>query len=239
MKKHQKEAADPEEKVGTFLERNRKPILICSIIILLAAIGVAVAFAVIEKTNEEGIAKVDSIEYSLSKDTASLADDQLASRINTAIEALGPYLGKKGIVGVRANMLAADISFQKKDFENSRTYYLAAAAASKKAYTAPVCAFNAAVCSEELNDNESAAKQYESSLESKDFLLAAHALFSLGRVKESLGDFTGAAQSYLKLATSYPDDDWTKLGQSRLIELKASGKVADDVEAAADTETTK
>lgn|SRR5574344_54198 len=239
MKKQNKGPKNPEEKVGTFVTRNRQPIIITSIIILVAAIGVCVAFAVVEKTRESGISKVDAIEYTLTKDSSTLSADEITTRQNKALEDVKPYLTQKNIVGVRANMLAADISFQKKDYNNSRTYWLAAVAAGKKAYTAPICWYNAAICSEELGDNESAAKQYESASNESDFLLVTHALFSLGRVKETLNDYTGASQAYQKMVDNYPNDDWTKLAQSRLISLKATGKIAETAETKADTADTK
>jgi tetratricopeptide (TPR) repeat protein len=142
---------------------------------------------------------VDAIEYTLTKDSSALSADEITTRQNKALEDVKPYLTKKNIVGVRANMLAADISFQKKDYNNSRTYWLAAVAAGKKAYTAPICWYNAAICSEELGDNENAAKQYESASNESDFLLVTHALFSLGRVKETLNDYTSASQAYQKM----------------------------------------
>ena len=236
MKKQKKEGTNPEETIGTFMERNRKPILITGIVVLAAAVAVSVAFAVVEKTRANDISKIDSIEYTLTKDSASLSDEEIATRGNTAIESLKPYLGKHSVVGVRANMIAADVSFQKKDYENSRTYWLAAANAQKSAYTAPICNYNAAVCSEELNDNESAAKYYDVASQGKDFLLVTHTLFSLGRVKEAQADFKGASETYQKMVDKYPSDEWTKLAQSRLIALKAAGKITEDAPAAEDTD---
>ena len=226
-KKNTKETVNTEEKVGGFVDRNRKGILLTTIIVLIAVCAVCVSIAVIENANTKGIEKIDVIEYALTKDSSTATDDEISARQNTALQSLTPFLGKKSIVGVRANMLAADISMQKKDYENSRTYWLAAANVGKKAYTAPLCKYNAAVCSEELNDNANAITYYQQAADAKDFFLVAHTLFSLGRVKEATGDFAGAAEAYKKLVDSYSDDSWTKLAQSRLIALSATGKVTE------------
>ena len=239
MKKQKNNPKNPEEDVGTFVSRNRKPLLIIVIVLAVAAIAVCVSVAVIEKTRASGISKIDAIEYTLTKDSASLSEDELTARRNTALSDLGPYLTAKSVVGVRANMLAADIAMQKKDFGNSRTYWTAAAEAEKNAYTAPICWYNAGVCSEELGDNEGAAKQYQNAVDAKDFMLVTHALFSLGRVKEATNDFAGAAVAYNKMVDKYPDDEWTKLARSRLIELKAEGKITEEAPAADTTKTTK
>lgn len=223
--KNQKNAKDTEEQVGTFVEKNHKPIIIISILICVAVIGVCIAYAVIENTNKSNIAKIDAIEYALTKNGSGLTDEEIATRQTAALDAIAPYLKKSGIAGVRANMLAADVSMQKKDYKNSCTYWIAAAEDGKKSYTAPICYYNAAVCSEELNDNQAAETYYTKASEAKDFLLITHTLFSLGRVQETSGDVKKAAATYKKMIDTYPNDGWTKLAQSRLISLEANGKV--------------
>lgn len=239
MKKKNKNPQKAEEEVGTFVSKNRKPLLITVIVLAVAVIAVCVSIAVIEKNKVSGISKIDAIEYTLTKDSTSLSEDELMTRRNTALTDLGPYLTKKSIVGVRANMLAADITMQKKDFGNSKTYWIAAAEDDKNAYTAPICWYNAGVCSEQLGDNESAAKQYQNAADAKDFMLVTHALFSVGRVKEATNEYTGAAAAYNKMVDKYPNDEWTKLARSRLISLKADGKITEDAPAADTTKTTK
>ena len=144
---------------------------------------------------------------------------------DAAIGGLGPYLEKSGIVGVRANMLAADIYFQKKDWAAGRDAYLKAAGAGEKFYTAGICYYNAAVCCEELGDNQAAAGYYESASGKESFYLAPHALFSLARVSESLSDYAKAGDTYQKIIDSYSDDEFAKLAHSRLIALKSAGKL--------------
>ena len=134
-----------------------------------------------------------------------------------------PPPGTGNIVGVRANMLAAEIAYEKKDFSSSLSYWLTAAGIQKNSYLNPVCYFNAASCSEELNNDSDAATYYEMAANSKEFLLATRAMFNLARVKESLGDNAGAAEVYKNLVEGHPYDTWANLAQSRLIALKADG----------------
>ena len=122
-------------------------------------------------------------------------------------------------------MLAADIYFQKKDWAAGKDGYLKAAAAGEKLYTAPICYYNAGVCAEELGDNEAARSCYETAAEKEDFYLAPHALFNAGRVSEALSDFAKAKESYQKIIDSYSGDEFTKLAHSRLIALKAAGRL--------------
>ena len=121
-------------------------------------------------------------------------------------------------------MLEAELAFETKDYKRARAAWLAVVKAGKKSYTAPLAYYNAAVCSEELGDVDSAIQYYQKAGDFEDFLLVAHSLFSLGRVKETKQDFKGAAVVYQKIVDKYPSDKWSDLAKSRLIALKADGK---------------
>lgn len=226
-KKAKKDNVNTSEKIDSFVSKNRKPILIIGLIVIIAAIAVCVTVAVTDSVKGKNISAIDAIEYSLTKDSNDIDETAIAARLNDALTAVTPYLSKGGIAGVRANMLAADVSYQKKDFANSRDYWLAAAEKGKKMYTASICLFNAAVCSEELNDLSNALAYYEKASEGEEFLLVTHCLFSAGRVKEAMNDAEGAVEAYQKLVEKYPSDQWTNLAQSRILALKAEGKVSE------------
>jgi tetratricopeptide (TPR) repeat protein len=213
------------DSLGTFLVKNRTILLSVIILLLVIVICAGVVVSIAGKSSANGLEQIDTITYTLTKDAADLTGNELAARQDAALSSLAPYAKKGGIVGVRANMLTADIQFQKKDFENSRTSWLKVASLQKDSYTAPIAYFNAGVCSEELSDNGNAITYYENASKAADFLLANHALFSLGRVKEAKGDFEGAKAAYKKINDDHPSDSWAQLGQSRILALQASGKI--------------
>ena len=218
-----KENKTASEKIESFLTSNRVPILCAFLAVIVAAVVVCVISVVKQNGYKKGIAAIDSIEYTFTKDINSDDASDLVSRQSKAMEELKPYLEAKNIVGVRANMLAAEIAYEKKDFSSSLSYWLTAAGIQKNSYLNPVCYFNAASCSEELNNDSDAATYYEMAANSKEFLLATRAMFNLARVKESLGDNAGAAEVYKNLVEGHPYDTWANLAQSRLIALKADG----------------
>ncbi|MDD7125430.1 tetratricopeptide repeat protein, partial [Treponema porcinum] len=146
---------------------------------------------------------------------------ELEMRRNKALEDLSAYLEKGGIVGVRANMLAGEIYYSVKDFKNSAKCWTSAAAKGKKSYTAPLAYFNAAVSYENINDLDNAEKYYKYAVSAKDFLMASHAEFSLGRVREAKGDTDGAIEAYRSLLGKNPDTSWGNLAKTRLIALGA------------------
>ena len=118
-----------------------------------------------------------------------------------------------------------DEEFQKGKFEEAKNAYLAAAQASPKAYTAPIAYYNAAECSENLNDTENAISYYEKAESYSDFMMITHTIFNIGRVKEVAKDFDGAKEAYSKLSENYPDDSWTKIAKSRLLDFEIKGLV--------------
>ena len=213
------------ENLGDFILRNLRVIFVFCGVLLLGAVCAVVVISVNEKTIEKGLGKIDLISYELTNKSYDLSETEIAARQDKALSSLSELVGKSGIVGVRANMLSAEIYYQKKDFENARSAWLAAAQKGKNTYIAPIALFNAASCSEELGNLDDAAAGYKSASEVKDFYEAAHALFSLGRVQEAKEDFVAAAASYQALVDKSPEDSWAKLAKNRLVSLKISGKV--------------
>lgn len=213
------------EKLDSFLTRNRKAILTVALIVVVAVIAVAACVVVNAKNTEKGLAKVDAISYALTQNASDLAGEELASRQDKALSELASLTGKGGIVGTRANMLAGDLYFQKKDYENAKTAWVKAAEAKKNAYTAPISYYNAAVSAENLNDLDDALAYYQKAADAEDFLLADHALFNVGRVNEAKQDYAAARDAYNKLNDTNPNGDWASLAKSRLIALKANGSI--------------
>lgn len=222
-----KKPENTEQKVNSFVSKYSKVIIIAGAAVLLAAIVFCIGVACGEKAKVKDLSAIDTIEFNYTKDSSDLDDAAVKTRQDAALEGLQKYLKKGGSVGTRANMLSADIAFAQKNYSDSLAFWLAAADHNKKAYTAPVCWYNAAVCSEELNNSEDAIKYYQMAADTKDFLLVAHAIFSVGRVKESVKDYEGAKEAYQKLVEKYPSDKWTDVAHSRLISLEAEGKISE------------
>ena len=122
-------------------------------------------------------------------------------------------------------MLAADVYFAKKDYSSALSAYNAAAEKGRKFYTAAICKYNAAVCNEELGNKEEAVKLFAECADTKDFLLASHALFNSGRLQEELGLVKEASETYKKATEKYSNDPWANLSQSRIIDLQAKGLI--------------
>ena len=212
-------------KLNGFLEKNRKPVLITFIVVLVLVIGVIAAAVVVSTTSKKNLAAVEGFYYEMIDSSSSLEDAEITKRATECVEKLAPYTNKSGIAGVRANMLSAELTYALKDYAAAATYYDAAIAKGKKAYTAPICYYNKAACYEELGKLSEAEEAYKVAAEFEDFELASHAYFSLGRVREAQGNYEGAAEAYRTLNDKVSDDDWKNLAKTRLIELESKGKV--------------
>lgn len=211
--------------LGARLEKSKGLALAVCAMVFVIIVGVAVFAVLRAKSISDGIERIDAISYALMRGSGELSEDEISSRQQTALEELASLGGKSGIVGLRANMLIAEIKFARKSYEEARSAWLRAAGLNKKSYTAPLCYYNAAVCGENLNDLEGALACYRAASEDEDFLLIDHALFSLGRVNESVGNYEDAKTVYEKLNSLRPSSNWGQLAKSRLISLKAAGNI--------------
>lgn len=223
------------DKLNASVAKFSKALVALVIILVIAFIALVVISNVNGNLTKKGIEQIDTITYNLTRaadedteldesEAAAKKDEDKASKQKEALEQLAALSSKSGIVGVRANMLIADIKYDQKNYSEARDAYLKAAN-GKKAYTSSLNYFNAAVCSEELGDNDSAVQYYKLAGEDQNFALLDHALFSLGRVYEAKSSFEDAKAAYEKIENLHSSANWAQLAKSRLIALKAEGKI--------------
>ncbi len=207
------------EKISDFMLKNRLVIMAASLVIIIAALAVSIVSVVSSSSSRKELSAIDAIEYSYISGTEN---SDLSAQQDKAIEDLKAFVSKKGITGVRANMLLASIQWQKADYAAAAQSFEKAYLLSKKStYTTGLNAYNAAAAYEECGNNEKAAEFYQKAIDS-DYEMKAHAYFNLGRVKEALGDKDGAIAAYETIVNDYSSDNWNLLAKSRLIDLKPS-----------------
>ena len=196
--------------------------------ILLAGIVAVIAIGIVsslnEKTVKAGLTEVDAVtnDYvtlKTSEAADSAKEDELIARAQAVADKNGP-----AVVKVRANIIIAEIQFGRKNYEAARTAWLAAAEADKKSYTFGLCNYQCGICSEELGDLDNAVAYLNAAAEFEDFADVPRALFNIGRIEESRGNFDKAAETYKKLSTDYPSDQWATLAKSRALTLSVEGK---------------
>ena len=221
--------ADYEEqttssKLAGVIEKNKKAFITVLIVIICLLAGYIVFAAINNKAKDKALQTLDEISYEMTKDSSELTDAELDARIAAALDKAAALTKKGGIVGARANMFCADISFRAENYDASANYWLEAAAKAKKTYIAPLAYFNAAVCYENLGKTDLAAENYKLAADDEEFVMRAHAIFSYGRVLESKGDYAGAIAAYNDVNDKFASSSWANLAKTRLISLKNEGK---------------
>ena len=214
------EKASVGEKIAGYVDSRKKILLCCVIIVVVAIAAFALVTGITASASKKGLSAVDTISYTLTDNSSELNDEELAQRKETALAALQVYNKKGGVVGVRANMLSADIYYSNKDYEKAAESYVQAAIKCKKAYTSPIVYFNAAASYENAGNKEKACEYYEKASNDKDFLLASRSAFELGRVKLALEDKDGAIEAFKKVYDKDPDSSWGKLAKTELLKLE-------------------
>ena len=213
------------ERLNDTLLQVRKPLITGLVVLLVAILGLVAVVLVNDSAKKKGLAQLDEIYFTLTKDVSEVSDEELAAREAAALTALESFASKNGAIASRANLLIAEIQFQKQDYAAARDAWLRAAQTKQNAYTAPLAYFNAGVCSEKLSDLASAIDYYAKAADTKDFLLSEHALFSLGRVNETKGDFAAAQAAYERLTAAASGSNWTNLAKTRLLALQSAGSI--------------
>ena len=221
--------ADYEEetagkKLAGFIEKRKIAIITILIVLVCLLVGYVIFASVANNNKAKGLQAIDEITYEMTDKSSDLSDAEIASRLNTAFDKASAYTSKGGIVGARANMLCADITYQQKKYGESAEFWKAAAEKSKKSYIAPLCYFNLAACYEETGKTDDAATYYKLAADNNSFVMRTHAMFSYARILEAKGDYTNAVAAYNELNDNFPGDSWANLAKSRLIALKIDGK---------------
>ena len=140
----------------------------------------------------ENLAKLDEITYVLTKDAMNAEESVLADRLSAAKDSVSPYLNKGGVVGARANFIAAEVAVQQKNYKDALGYYEAAASKAGKSYLGSILTYNTASCYEMTGDLAKACELFKKAASDEDFLLRAHAQFNVGRICEALGKASDA-----------------------------------------------
>ncbi|MDR3312352.1 MAG: hypothetical protein LBS64_04385 [Spirochaetaceae bacterium] len=207
------------QAAGNVIIKHRMIFLAVIGALLVSAIAIGLVNWIGTRSRERGLSAVEDISWAVQK------ADSLDSAVQKALSDLDAWTGKKGIVGVRANMLKAELLFRDKKYDEARLSWNAAAEAEPKAYTAPLAWLNAGVASEELDDRDGAAGYYQKAAAYADFPLLTRTMFNLGRVLDEAEKYTEAAAQYQKLSDTYGDDPWASLAMSRILALRVEGKI--------------
>ncbi|MGL4981975.1 MAG: tetratricopeptide repeat protein [Treponemataceae bacterium] len=214
------------QMISIIMIKIRVPLLVIILLSTLGAVGVGIYMSVSEASKKQKFAELENYTFTLTESRKILTEDEFKEKQEEILQSITEFAEKniKNVVGARAFMAIADIQFEKKNWTEARDAWLQAAEASPKTYTAMISYYNAAVVSEETNDLQSATDYYTRVCESTNFPLISHALFSLARVQDELGNIEIAKTHYEKLVEKFPTDSWADIARTRLAILSTETK---------------
>lgn len=215
------------EKFGDFLRKYRTVIIVVLAVIAAAVIAIAVISQVrisqaaasakeLEKANGDystWYSETDVTKKAAEEKTLSASLDQIIKKWPTQYAA------------ARALAMKATIAQQNKDWKSAEADWELISTRFSKTYLAPIAIQNAAAAAEEAGNADKSIELYNKLIKNFEGKTVGipHAYFSLGRLSEGKKDYKAAMDNYTKVVTAYPQDDWTKLAQDRIIYLKAQG----------------
>ena len=210
------------QKLNDFITKFRVAIIAIIAVVVIAVVAILLVSVVTEGNSRKAFESVDKALTDW--DAARTAADKtgLAAKEDELIVSLKKVAASSGKTYAAAHALntVAEIYYSRKDWKNAEEQYLAAAKAAPKAFSCGINYYNAASCADELGNADDALAYFNKALALENFSMKPRALFSIGRIEEQRSKKAEAIAAYEKLASQYPDDDWTLLAKSRIIALQ-------------------
>ena len=216
------------DHLQAFLTRFRTVLLIILISVAVAAVALFVILEVRSSQTETALARVEELQESYGEWLTLPETDQSEEyeALSAEIQAiLGDY--QRGYARQRTLFIQAQVLEKLERWDESREVYLEVAASSAESYLAPISITLAAVASENAGQPEQALEILTDLIDAYDSDVSEipRALFSVGRINESLGNIADAAASYRRLIDEHPGSSWTNLARARIITLTVQGRI--------------
>lgn len=217
------------DRLIEFLTRYRVPLLVLVVAIGVVTASLVIYIAVRNNRIEQSLLAVETLadEYSA---VSGLDRAQREERIDAIRERADDIATRySGMYAeARARMIHAQALYDIERFDEAATQFMAASFVRSAAgtYLAPSALMNAAVAFEVAGATERAVEILGSIADDHpESALAARALFSTGRLLETLGRVDDATVAYNRLIDDYATSSWTNLARNRIISLTVEGRI--------------
>ena len=196
-------------KLNDFLVRNRRLVLGISIAIVVVIIAICVAVVIMQNNVEKKFNALSDLEgqysafYSLDAESeeykASYDEFQAASAALIASAGLDSYPGAK------AQLLAADLAYNREEYQAAADGYASVAAAQADTYLGQLALMNEAASYENLGDQDRALELYNQVFDTygQGSPYAPKALFNAARLYEATGNAELAKATFEQLTGLY------------------------------------
>ena len=215
----QNEKQSASEKINEFVKNNRKAIFIAIGVILVLFIGLIAYLSITDSLNKKAITALDELNGRIDDLSLNNEEDYNTPEVESLLAEFKTFAEKtNGFAGSKAWAVIGQIYSSRKDWSNAQEAWLAVAKKGNKTYLAPIALYNAAAAAEEQGNLEQAIELLEQCVAHKfEFPAAPHAQFSIGRLHETLGNKTAAAEAYRVVLLKWPEMPvWQNLARSRI-----------------------
>lgn len=200
-------------KLNDFLIRKHKLVIGISIAVVVVIIAVCVVVAVIQRSVESKFNALSDLEgqYSAFYSLDAASDEYKTSydEFSAASADLIASAGLDSYPGAKAQLLAADLAYNREEYQAAADGYASVAAAQSETYLGQLALMNEAASYENLGNQERALELYNEVFDTygQASPYAPKALFNAARLYEALGDTDLAKATYEQLTGLYLSPD--------------------------------
>jgi tetratricopeptide (TPR) repeat protein len=223
----QKEDSLLSEKINIVLRKNRTTFAVIGFVVVLTIVVIGVGTYIQNSRLIKSTLALENLE--LDFDAWGSVEENEKKELEKTIIEKGTQIRAsypKTYAASRSAMILARLYYVRDDLDSAEASYYEAANDNLKSHLAPIALANAASMAEDRGDTEKAIEYLQRVVDDyPDAPIHGKALFSLARILEESRQYDRAIVFYLRLIERTDGTDWTKLAQSRIIQLRTLGMV--------------
>lgn len=201
--------------VKEFIKGHRKSVLIgavCFFAAVLLLLAGAVFYDFSSTSDLRAYEKI-TLEYSSGKD-ATAFNDTITKLSRLAEKSRFGYVHKNGYY------IVAGMYFERKMYDEAKSFYLKFVDRSSSSIFAPLALFQAGVCAENTDKYDEALSLYRRIEKSyKDSGFNDRAFYDIGRMSQKKGDRVTAKEYFEKVITQFPNSSYATQAKMRIFLL--------------------
>ncbi len=191
------------KKISDFTDKNKKSVLVGIITVLVLILAILVISVAVTSSNRKALVRVSSYGDQLAEQDVNL--DVLISDLEKEVKG-------SSYKSVKAQYLIGLAYVQKDDLVSAYDAFVKASRMNSKIYLSNIALLNAAVCKDNLGDTDAALDLYNQVIGlDSDYGLAPRALFNVGRIYYSKGNFDLAKATFQNLIDDYSNSEYAKI----------------------------
>lgn len=211
------------DALSGFLQRQRVPILVLTIVALVGIVSFAVYAEVSSRRAEEALVRLEDIQTRVDE-RQGLEDDERVEFDEEIIGELSEIIERypRTYATQRSFFLSGILYMEQENFAEAAESFGRVADRFPEGHLALIARANQATAYEENSQPEEAMDAYRELLTMRpdSSPLIARALFSLGRLSETLSQDSDQSRDYYeRVVNEYPQSNWTSLARNRLLAL--------------------